>query len=154
MGFLSDSFIIKRGCRQGDPISPYLFLLCAQVLFLMIVNNKKVRGITVNEHSFKISQFADDTTLILDGSKESLLAAMNTLEIFGNISGLKLNTEKTKLVWLGKKRHSQDKIETKYSLEWNVTEFRLLGVTFSVDLNNMSKLNFDPLIEKINKISN
>ena len=50
--------------------------------------------------------------------------------------------------------HSQDKIETKYSLEWNVTEFRLLGVTFSVDLNNMSKLNFDPLIEKINKILN
>ena len=79
---------------------------------------------------------------------------MNTLEIFGNISGLKLNTEKTKLVWMGKKRHSQDKIETKYSLEWNVTEFRLLGVTFSVDLNNMSKLNFDPLIEKINKILN
>ena len=154
MGFLSDSFIIERGCRQGDPISPYLFLLCAQVLFLMIVNNKKVRGITVNEHSFKISQFADDTTLILDGSKESLLAAMNTLEIFGNISGLKLNTEKTKLVWLGEKRHSQDKIETNYSLEWNVTEFRLLGVTFSVDLNNMSKLNFDPLIEKINKILN
>ena len=73
---------------------------------------------------------------------------MNTLEIFGNISGLKLNTEKTKLVWLRKKRHLQDKIKTKYSLEWNVTEFRLLGVTFSVDLNNMSKLNFDPLIEK------
>ena len=47
----------------------------------------------------------------------------------------------------GEKRHSQDKIETKYSLEWNVTEFRLLGVTFSVDLNNMSKLNFDPLID-------
>ena len=69
----------------------------------MIVNNKKVRGITFNKHSFKISQFADDTSLILDGSKESLLAAMNTLEIFGNISGLKLNTQKTNLVWLGKK---------------------------------------------------
>ena len=52
----------------------------------------------------------------------------------------------------GKKRYSQDKIETKYSLEWNTAEFRLLGVTFSVDLNNMSKLNFNPLIEKINKI--
>ena len=121
----------------------------------MIVNNKKVRGIAVNKHSFKISEFADDTTLILDGSKESLLAAKNTLEIFGNISGLKLNTEKTKLVWLGKKWYSQDKIETKYSLEWNVTEFRLLGVPFSVDLNNVkvefqssyrkNKQNFKPV---------
>ena len=152
MGFLSDSFLIERGCRQGDPISPYLFLLCAQVLFLMIVNDKEIRGITVNKHTFKISQFADDTTLILDGSKRSLLAAMNTLEIFGSISGLKLNTEKTKLVWLGKKRHSQDKIETNYKLEWNVTEFRLLGLTFCVDLGNMPSLNFDPLIPKITKI--
>ena len=50
----------------------------------------------------------------------------------------------------GEKRHSQDKIETKYSN--SVTEFCLFGLTFSVDLNNMSKLNFDPLIEKINKI--
>ena len=104
MGFLSDSFaIIERGCRQGDPIAPYLFLLCAQILFLMIDNNKYIKGITVKDHSFNISQFADDTTLVLDGSKESLLAALNTLEIFGNISGLKLNVEKTKLVWLGKK---------------------------------------------------
>ena len=50
------------------------------------------------------------------------------------------------------KRHLQAKIETKYSLECNVTEFHLLGVKFSVDLNNMSKLNFNLLIEKINKI--
>ena len=44
---------------------------------------------------FKLMQFADDTTLILDGSVNSLQAALNILELFGDISGLKINTEKT-----------------------------------------------------------
>ena len=102
-GVLSDFFDIERGCRQGDPISPYLFIICAQVMFLLIINEKKMKGIYVNGIEHKITQFADDTTLILDGSKESLIAALNVLEVFGSISGLQINTEKTKLIWIGKK---------------------------------------------------
>ena len=93
-GVLLDFFDIERGCRQGDPISPYLFIICAQVMFLLIINEKKMKGIYVNGIEHKITQFADDTTLILDGSKESLIAALNVLEVFGSISGLQINTEK------------------------------------------------------------
>ena len=42
-----------------------------------------------------MTQFADDTTLFLDGSTNSLLAALNIIEIFGTLSGLKINTSKT-----------------------------------------------------------
>ena len=80
-------------------------------MFLLIVNDKNLKGISVNGNEFKISQFADDATLILDGSRSTLLAALNVLEVFGNMSGLKVNMDKTKLVWIGKKRHSKDKLD-------------------------------------------
>ena len=85
----------------------------------------------------KITQFVDDTTLILDGSEKSLLSALNTIEIFGTISGLKMNKSKTKLIWIGRKKLSKEKINTNHNLEWGVTEFTFLGIHFSVDLNNM-----------------
>ena len=43
---------------------------------------------------YKFTQFADDTTIILDGTSKSLQATLNILEIFGEISGPKMNSEK------------------------------------------------------------
>ena len=73
-----------------------------------------------------MSQYADDTTLILDGSRQSFLAALNTLETYGAISGLLVNTEKTQIVWIRKKRHSKEKLETGKYLIWGSSEFYLL----------------------------
>ena len=39
-GNLSAFFHTGRGCRQGDPISPFLFILCAEILGIMIRKNK------------------------------------------------------------------------------------------------------------------
>ena len=41
-GFISNPFPIERGCQQGDPISPSLFILRAQILYLMVVNDKNI----------------------------------------------------------------------------------------------------------------
>lgn len=80
-GNLSSSFTIKRGCRQGDPLSPFIFVLCVEVLAYMIRSNKNIKGITVNGTEYRISQYADDTSLLLDGSSSSLNEA---LEVFIN----------------------------------------------------------------------
>ena len=66
----------------------------------MIDQNTDIKGITVGKKQIKLTQFADDTTVILDGSQKSLQATLNTLEIFGSISGLEVNKDKTNLYGL------------------------------------------------------
>ena len=102
-GYLSAFFSISRGCRQGDPLSPYLFIICAEFLSNSIRKNKKIKGIFLNDTEFKVTQFADDTTIFLDGSKESLNSTLEELEKFAKISGFKVNFDKTQLVWIGSK---------------------------------------------------
>ena len=66
-GQYSAWFDVKRGTRQGDPLSPYLFLLCAEILSQMIWQNKNIHGLKILDGELLISQFADDTTFFLDG---------------------------------------------------------------------------------------
>ena len=100
-GFISEFFYLKRGCRQGDPISPYIFLLCAEILGQMVRKNENIKGIKINNKEYKISQYADDTQLLLDGSEKSLRNTLEMLYTFYNMSGLKINIEKTKAIWIG-----------------------------------------------------
>ena len=100
-GYLSNQFRIERGCRQGDPVAPYLFLLVAEILSVLIKQNKDIKGITIGDKEHKISQYADDTSLALDGSPKSLFSALDTLDFFSRLSGLKINSSKTKIIWIG-----------------------------------------------------
>ena len=145
-GFLSDPIPVKRGCRQGDPIAPYLFLLVAEILSRIIENSSSIKGITIGKHNYKLTQFADDTTIFLDGSTKSLQATLNVLETFGSISGLKMNTEKTKLIWIGSKKHCKEKLNVSSKLHWGDSDFNLLGIDFSIELTQMPELNYEKAI--------
>ena len=104
-GQLSQWFAIQRGCRQGDPISPYLFILCVEILAIMIRQNKHIKGIFIGETEYKISQYADDTEITLEGDKNSFEETVKTINTFGKASGLFLNAGKTSAIWLGNKRN-------------------------------------------------
>jgi hypothetical protein len=150
-GHLSDWFYIKRGCRQGDPLSPYLFILCAEILSLLIKQNKDISGIKINNIEFLISQYADDTTLILDGTEKSLYNSLKVLKFYAEISGLHVNVDKTKAIWIGSMKGSENKLCHDIHLQWERDQFRLLGIQFSINLDEMISLNYTP---KINEIKN
>ena len=71
-GYLSNNIKLQGGCRQGDPISPYIFIICAELLSILVRNNNNIKGITIDGTEYQISQYADDTTFILDESPQSL----------------------------------------------------------------------------------
>ena len=90
-GHMTEYFEITRGVRQGCPLSPSLFILTVELLALKIRQSPNCRGIRLpNGNEARTSQFADDTAIITNNS-ESLKAHLQTIEVFGAISGLKLS---------------------------------------------------------------
>ena len=64
-GYHSEFFKITRGIRQGCPISALLFVLVVEVMANNIRKNSEIKGIELNEKVIKISQLADDTTILV-----------------------------------------------------------------------------------------
>ena len=94
MVFFSPFFKIGRGCRQGDPISPYLFLLCVEIMAILTRKNQNIKGLYINDKEHKLFQYTDDTGIFLDGSENSLKNALDLLDQFSKYSGLTPNFEK------------------------------------------------------------
>ena len=101
-------FSLSRGVRQGCPLSPYIFIICAEVLETAIRKDKKIKEISIEGDEIKISRYADDTTLFLDDSKASLQENLGVLDRFSQISGLKLNVTKNGgfMVWKSERENS------------------------------------------------
>ena len=63
-GTLGPKFPLHSGVAQGCPLSPLLFLVITEALTRLIMNDTNVQGVTINGIHHKISQYADDSTLI------------------------------------------------------------------------------------------
>jgi hypothetical protein len=99
-GELTDPVIPTRGIRQGDPISPYLFLLCTEGLSCLLhkqEENGQLMGIRNGRQGPSISHllFADDSIFIAKSDQRSVLALQDTLQLFCAGSGQKINLDKS-----------------------------------------------------------
>lgn len=148
----SRSIKIERGCRQGDPISPYLFILCAEILGCKIRAEHRIKGITVGLKEFKITQFADDTSCFLRGDKQSFEILFETLDRFAAISGLKLNIEKNTNVWLGSERNCNTRWLTQHNMSWNPEKIKILGIIFQNEVSKVVELNLNDKYEEVKRL--
>ena len=147
-GFCTNYFSLSRGVRQGCPLSPYLFVLAVELLACKIRQDKEIQGIKVLGKELKLSQFADDTTL-LNSNCNSVKQPIAVLDNFGDISGLKLNPSKTKALWLGSWRHRKDK---PFGFQWPEKPIRVLGTFISYNEKENEKSNFTLKLQKLKTI--
>ena len=144
-GFATNWFKPTRGVRQGCLLSPYLFILGAEILSNKLRQTAEIKGINLFGTTVKVSQFADDTNLFC-ADVTSVENALITVTSFGSISGLKLNVKKTKAMWLGKWSKNRT---TPLQLKCVNELVKILGVYFSYDENKNKHFNFDLKIQKL-----
>ena len=93
-GSMSFFFYIYRSI-----IPVYVSCLCRSPC--RINKKRNVKGITLFNKEYIISQYADDTDFILDGSRTSFEQTDNTLNLFSKLPGLKINYNKSEVIWFG-----------------------------------------------------
>ena len=63
-GKTSKYFKLHRGVRQGDPLSPYLFIIAVDILARIMIQ-ENIKGFQINSQNIKMTQYVDDLTLML-----------------------------------------------------------------------------------------
>ena len=148
-GFYSQFFKLGRGCRQGDPWAPYLFIMSIEPLSEYIKQHRDIKGINLGLAETKIGHYADDTFLTLEHTEASIGAVMKSVLDFGKISGLNINIDKTQAIKLG--QIDQDIYCPILNIPYS-TKFKLLGIHLSTNLNEIEEINFKPKVISIQKI--
>ncbi|GLU15614.1 hypothetical protein SLE2022_320890 [Rubroshorea leprosula] len=102
-GSPSQQIKMSKGLRQGDPLSPFLFLLVAEGLnglIMKAVSKGLLEGIKVGKGELSIShlQFADDTLIMGEAKEENIWAVKYIMRSFELVSGLKINYAKSQLM--------------------------------------------------------
>lgn len=103
-GELSKRFSPERGLRQGDPLSPYLFLLCAEGLYALLNKAEeegRLHGIKICRGAPSVSHllFADDSLIMFRANGDEAQELQNVLNQFEECSGQMVNKDKSAILF-------------------------------------------------------
>ena len=144
-GYLSASIPLKRGVRQGCPLSALLYVLVIEVLGLQFRKNPNIVGFKVQGEKIISLHYADDAIISIT-QNQCFKEVIKDLNNYESASGAKINLGKTKGLWVGKWKDRQDK---PLDIEWTNQNVKTLGVYFGNQ--NPAKQTFEEIIPKIKK---
>ena len=130
---------LERSCRQGDPVSAYLFILVMEVLFNKL--RKLKIGIKLGKQSIWSVAFADDLTLLVQSNQE-LRSALKILDEYKGISGLEINYDKSEILELNYKYDQSIGIP-------KADMVKITGIWFAVSYEKMVQNNWEEVCRRI-----
>jgi len=156
-GFKSEVIKIKRGVKQGDALSCAIFIICIDPLIRNINKSTKIKEIKLqvgnkkNNIYFKGCAYADDVSVICEGTSSSIQGVFDEYNKLTERSGLELNAEKTEILRLN--NNNLKSIEVTYmNSKFKITpveRLKICGLFFSSTDEDEYRLN---VLEKINKL--
>jgi len=132
-GIPGKPFTCKRGVKQGDPLSPLLFVLDAALL-QTVVNKAWHSGVLKHpisdsfQDDYPIVQYADDTLLILPGDARNLFNLKGLLRSFSDSTGLHVNFAKSFLVPINMSNHRATYLANIFGCQVGSMPFTYLGL--------------------------
>jgi hypothetical protein len=153
-GIPGSSFRCRRGVRQGDPLSPLLFVLAADVLQslinLSLHQEMLKRPLNLqSSHSFPILQYADDTLVIMEADVAQLQHLTEILQNFGNATVLRVNYTKSNLILINIPDNRVHLFTSTLNCQLGSLPFTYLGLPLST--TKPRKEFFMPLIQCIQR---
>ncbi|KAJ9536053.1 hypothetical protein OSB04_un000779 [Centaurea solstitialis] len=153
-GSPTKEFVMGRGLRQGDPLAPFLFLIVAENLNVLMeeaCSKGIIEGLGVGVEDVKVShlQYADDVIFFGKWSKVNLKNLIKVLECFRLLSGLKINLRKSKLYGVGIREEIVLDWARELGCEGGRFPFVYWGLPVGAVLSKIS--NWSPVIEKVKK---
>ena len=145
-GHQGNSFNIKRGVRQGCPLSMLLYVLAQEPLYRALKASTQIQAIDIPCKETKLLGFADDTSIFVN-SILSITSVFNILKDYGNASGIQVNNKKTKIMGFG---GWMDRTEWPISdLKTQSSDITILGIIFCRDINVAINLTWDKILSNI-----
>ena len=142
----------RCGLRQGDPFSPYLFIIVADVLQRLIAKafqtNVLCHPLRPNEPPVTL-QYADDTLIIAAASDAATIILKNTLHDFALATGLVINFQKTALLTIATDSSTQNSIAI--AIGCSLSSFPLVYLGLPLSPTKLPLTAFDPIIDSFRK---
>ncbi|PSS08274.1 Endonuclease [Actinidia chinensis var. chinensis] len=153
-GSTTSDFKTKRGIRQGDPLSPFLFNIVAEglnVLFQRAKDAELIKGVSFGRAEVNVShlQFADDTVIFCEYDKREVISIKRILRCFELLSGLKINFSKSVLVGVNISVLKTQECAELLKCKSGELPFSYLGLPLGADPSRIA--TWQPVVERFKK---
>ncbi|WVZ85337.1 hypothetical protein U9M48_032277 [Paspalum notatum var. saurae] len=149
-GSPGERIVHRRGLRQGDPLSPMLFILVMDVLCYMIKKASDeglLQSLARRALQHRISLYADDVVIFLRPSASDISITLDILKLFGEASGLRTNMHKSNVFPI--QCSEEDTTFKQDHLPCQVAEFPCKYIGVPLSLKKLTKQQIQPIIDRI-----